>query len=213
VTLPPVGVIKSTMFGRSKDKKEIDERRNLEHALSQDPKDHRAWLRLAEHFLRKDDRESAVAHYRSAAEALRERCDHAKAAAVLKRIVDLRPDDVATRESLGRTYESLDRKSDAAQTFAELARFHRAKGGLTEAIAFYRKSLALDPRREVAAELETLAPTPVTPPPKVVRASFVPKSILMASAKAEPLPQAKAVPTMKPIPMPAYDDFEGPTLT
>lgn len=152
-------------LGRTEAHRRRTEIAALAKAASEDPKNHRVLLRLADCYVRSGDTERALSAYWHAYEIFRKRQDDQKSAAVLKRVVLLAPYDASARVQLAGALERMQRKREAAIQYAEAGWIHKHRADDRALLGCLERSLALDPyQKQVALELARLRPPPKADP-------------------------------------------------
>lgn len=146
--------------------------RELEARTRRDPRDDRAFLNLADTYRARGRFEDAVAAYWCAARVHLDRHNHAKALAVLKRLLELAPSDVFAERSAARCLETLGRRREAAAAYHRAAKLAEAQGKRDDAEAFDRHARALLPAasgpRPSPIRVEPWRPAPDAEEPRPV---------------------------------------------
>ncbi|MCU0722910.1 MAG: tetratricopeptide repeat protein, partial [Planctomycetes bacterium] len=102
----------------------------------------REWL--ADAYVSKGENDKAVENLRGLL-AIQTEIAPAARISPLRKLVDLQPDDMGARESLGAALDETGNREDAIGEFAELANMASEKGDLVLAQRAFERALALDP--------------------------------------------------------------------
>jgi tetratricopeptide (TPR) repeat protein len=183
-----IGRFVARLFGRGEAHRLQLEMVELARQANTYPDNERLILRLADCYLRAQDKPRALSAYWHVVDLYKKRSDWQKAAAILKRIIVLAPSETISRFDVAHCLEKLERRKEAAQQWEMVARMLMATSDTSGAIRCYARAVNLDPtNRQAAFELNRLRPPPQLP---------------------KPAPAPKAVPALQPAP--ARADWYGP---
>src|SRR5262245_48152132 len=100
--------------------------------------------RLADLYLRQGLISDARTHYLQVAEALLKKNETENAASILRKIIEVDPENALLEARLGDVYLKLGKKSEAVQALHAAAQKYRKKGSLDEAEGLIKKAFELD---------------------------------------------------------------------
>ncbi len=118
---------------------------SYQRILSDDPKDVRVLLKVAELQQKKGDARSAVDAFDKVAQTYAEQGFFLKAVAVYKQIVKLDPDDVRVNERLAGLYQQLGLMSDAMSQYQAMAAAYEKAGDGAKLTDVLKRMVELDP--------------------------------------------------------------------
>src|SRR6266545_125175 len=113
--------------------------------LTDDPKEVRSLLKVAELFQKKGDQKSAAQAFEKVAETYAEQGFFLKAVAVYKQIVKIDPDDVRVNERLAGLYQQLGLMSDAMSQYQFMAAAYEKAGDGAKLTDVLKRMVELDP--------------------------------------------------------------------
>ena len=114
--------------------------------LQADPNDSHVRLRIGDLFLRKKQPELAVEAYEQAAGQLVQKGFDAKAAAIYKQVLRIKPDHVEAHARLGEVHQRQGLAADALREFETAAALYRKRGDKHEAFELLRRVASLNPQ-------------------------------------------------------------------
>ncbi|MBZ0270708.1 tetratricopeptide repeat protein, partial [bacterium] len=136
---------------RSKPKPKVD--KDLEaliETVQEDTSDMRARLKLADAYLKRDEKLKALDQYLLVAENYAEQSFHPKAVAAFKRALEVDPQMIEVYIKLGRQYHRLGLMSEVVSNFTKAAEIHEKAGRKKEALDTFRQLAELTPDNAVS---------------------------------------------------------------
>ncbi|MEE8557277.1 MAG: tetratricopeptide repeat protein, partial [Myxococcota bacterium] len=114
--------------------------------LKVDPHDSHVRLRIGDLFLRRKQPDLAVEAYEQAAGQLVQKGFDAKAAAIYKQVLRIKPEHVEAHARLGEVHQRQGLAADALREFETAAELYRKRGAKHEAFELLRRVASLDPQ-------------------------------------------------------------------
>jgi len=135
---------------RSRPKPKVDkELASLMEAVQDDPADMRLRLKLADNFLKREERLKALDQYLTIAETFAERAIYPKAVAVYKRALDIDPQMIEVYIKLAQQYQKLGLMSEVVTNYTKAAEIHEKAGRKKEALDTFRMLIELSQENAV----------------------------------------------------------------
>jgi tetratricopeptide (TPR) repeat protein len=119
----------------------------FQHAVKEDPKDTRTWLRMAEVYVRLGQTEKATEVYQRTVDLYVEQGFFQRAVAVYKNIIKLSPDFVDARIKLAEVFRQLGLLSDAVQHLEQAAVLYQKANRIPEALGALKQIIDLNPEQ------------------------------------------------------------------